>query len=102
MTLLNSSNLGTGFSLPYYVNLSKDRDPTLTSELYSKENPLILAEYRQVFKNFSSNRCWDTEGYKKLLRKKDGARNHLFIKYTSGILKNNEERGSFEGSQCFK
>ena len=97
-TLLNSSNLGTGFALPYYVNLSNDRDLTLTSKLYSKENPLLLAEYRQAFKNsFLQVDAGHTEGYKKVTKKKtDGARNHLFVKYTSGILKNDEQRGSFE------
>ena len=97
-TLLNSSNLGTGLSIPYYVNLSKDRDLTLTSELYSKENPLLLAEYRQAFKNsFLHIDAGHTEGYKKVTKKKtDGARNHLFVKYTSGIFKNDEQRGFFE------
>ena len=97
-TLLNSSNLGTGLSIPYYVNLSKDRDLTFTSELYSKENPLLLAEYRQAFKNsFLHIDAGHTEGYKKVTKKKtDGARNHLFVKYTSGIFKNDEQRGFFE------
>ncbi len=97
-SLINSSNLGTGFSVPYYFNLSDDKDVTFTSKIYSKDNPLLLAEYRQAFKNsFLQLDAGYTEGYKKVTSKKtDGARNHIFLKYSSDILKNKELKGNFE------
>ena len=62
----NSKNLGSGFEIPYYWAINKDKDFTLSNKLYASENPLFLGEYRQVFNN--SNLIFDfgyTEGYKK-------------------------------------
>ena len=50
-TLINTKNLGSGFKVPYYVALDKDKDFTFTNKLYIDENPLLMGEYRQAFKN---------------------------------------------------
>ena len=63
--LLNSTNLGAGASIPYFLNLGPDKNFTLTNRLYASEHPLFYGEYEQAFKN--SNLLADfgfTKGYK--------------------------------------
>ena len=50
-TYLDTKNLGSGISLPYFWAISNDRDFTFKSKLFASENPLHLGEYRQAFKN---------------------------------------------------
>ena len=47
----NTTTLSSGFAVPYFWNIAKDKDLTLTPKLYTNENPLLLAEYRQDFIN---------------------------------------------------
>ena len=78
----NSTSIGTGFGLPYYWAIANDKDLTFTPKLYTKENVLILNEYRQAFKNaFLILDTSYTEGYKETsATKTDGSRNHIFAK----------------------
>jgi FkbM family methyltransferase len=46
-----------GFEIPYFWEINKDKDFTLTGKLFSSEHPLFLGEYRQAFKN--SNLIFD-------------------------------------------
>ena len=65
-TLTDSKNLGTGIALPYFFDVGRDKNFTLTSKIFVDENPLILGEYHQAFMN--SNFLADfgfTQGYKK-------------------------------------
>ncbi len=93
-TYLDTKNLGSGISLPYFWAISNDRDFTFKSKLFASENPLHLGEYRQAFKN--SNLIFDfgyTEGYKKTTStKKSGDKSHFFGKFTNSFIsgKNNE------------
>ena len=68
--------------MPYFVNLGTDKNFTLTNRIYNTENPLILGEYHQAFRN--SNFLADfgyTEGYKKTSStKKSGDKSHFFQK----------------------
>ncbi len=50
-TLTNSTTLGSGVATPYFWNIAMDKDLTFTPKFYVKENPLLLAEYRQDFVN---------------------------------------------------
>ena len=50
-TLINTKNLGSGFKVPFYIALDKDKDFTFTNKLYVDENPLHIGEYRQAFKD---------------------------------------------------
>ena len=50
-TLTSSKNLGQGLVTPFFWDLNKDKNLTITNKLYVTENPLIMAEYHQVFKN---------------------------------------------------
>ena len=67
----DTKNLGSGITVPYFFALSNDKNFTLTNKFYASENPLIIGEYHQAFKN--SNFLADfgyTEGYKKTSAKK--------------------------------
>ena len=50
-SLSNSTNLGSGFAVPYFWNIADDKDLTFTPKHYVNSNPLLLAEYRQDFVN---------------------------------------------------
>ena len=84
----NSNTLGTGFGVPYFWNLGNDRDLTISPKLYLNENPLVLAEYRQDFKNsFLVVDAGYTQGYKKTDSKKtEGGRAHFFTKFTTKLI----------------
>jgi len=76
----NTTSLGTGFALPYYWAINNDKDLTFTPQIYAKENPIFLNEYRQAFRNgFLTLDTSYTQGYKKTSKTKtDGSRNHVF------------------------
>ena len=97
-SLSNSSTLGSGLKLPYFWNISNDRDLTITPKFYLKENPLILAEYRQDFKNsFLILDTSYTQGFKKKDNKKsDGGRNHFFSKFNLNFFDDSEKSSDLE------
>ena len=78
--LTSTTNLGTGFGLPYYWAISHDRDLTFTPKIYKNENALFLNEYRQAFRNgFLTLDTGYTGGYKSTSDKKTGgSRTHVF------------------------
>ena len=47
-TLSASSKLGTGLTVPYYINIAPDRDATVTPKYYSKRGLQLETEYRQL------------------------------------------------------
>ena len=47
-TLSASSKLGTGLTVPYYINIAPNRDATLTPKFYSKRGLQLETEYRQL------------------------------------------------------
>ena len=62
----DNSMVGFGTTVPYFWAMSKDRDMTITPKLYTKENILIINEYRQVFQNASLiGDSSFTKGYKR-------------------------------------
>jgi LPS-assembly protein len=97
-SLTNSNTLGSGFVVPYFWNISKDRDFTLTPKFYINENPLVLAEYRQDFINsFLIVDAGYTQGYKKKDNKKsDGARAHFFSNFNMSFLDEKDKKSSLE------
>ena len=46
----DSTTIGSGFGLPYFWAISRDRDLTFTSKMYANENVLLLNDY---FRSFS-------------------------------------------------
>ena len=59
-----------------------DKNFTLTSRLFSDENPLFLGEYHQAFRNTNFFADFGyTDGYKKTSSsKRPGAKSHFFSK----------------------
>ena len=96
--LSTSSNLGSGFATPYFWNIAKDKDLTLTPKLYLKEKPLLLAEYRQDFVNsFLIVDAGYSQGYKKKDNKKSaGGRAHLFSNFIMNLLNEEEKKSNLE------
>ena len=94
----DSKNLGMGFEIPYFWEINKDKDFTLTGKLFSSEHPLFLGEYRQAFKN--SNLIFDfgyTEGYKNTNTiKKPGDKSHFFSKYVKNFKSKNNSENNLE------
>ena len=78
-TFSNSTTMGTGIDLPYFLNLSKDKDITFTPRIHSSNEPLYLVEYRQDFaKSSLIVDAGYTEGYKKNQIKKPQAQELTF------------------------
>ncbi len=82
-----AKNLGQGVSIPYFFNIADDKNFTVTSNLYARENALLLGQYNQAFKN--SNFLADfgyTQGYKKTSKtKKPGEKSHFFSKFSKNF-----------------
>ena len=95
-TLSDSKNLGSGIALPYFFNVGRDKNFTLTSKIFVDENPLILGEYHQAFMN--SNFLADfgyTQGYKKTsVTKKSGDKSHFFSKFVKNYTGNDGSKNS--------
>ena len=83
----DSKNLGSGFALPYFFNINKDKDFTLTPRMYASEHPLFLGEYRHAFNE--SDLILDfgyTEGYNNTSYKKQpGNKTHFFTKFVKNF-----------------
>ena len=96
--LSTSSNLGSGLATPYFWNIAKDKDLTLTPKFYLNENPLLLAEYRQDFVNsYLIVDAGYTQGYKKKNTKKsDGGRAHFFSNFIMDLINEENKKSKFE------
>ena len=93
-SISDTKNLGEGISIPYFFDIAKNKNFTLTSQLYTSENPLFMGEYHQALKDsFLMADFGYTEGYKKTsLKKVGGNKSHFFSKYVKKKLgKNNSE-----------
>ena len=89
----DSKNLGSGISIPYFLDLGIDKNFTFTNKFYVSENPLFLGEYHQAFKNsYLLTDFGYTKGYKKTSSsKKAGEKSHFFSKYSKNFSSNNNE-----------
>ena len=89
-SFVDNSNLGEGIVAPYFWDISKESDLTLTPRVYFNENPLLLAEYRQDFKNsFLILDSGYSKGYKnKSSVKESGTRKHFFADYKVDLFNN--------------
>ena len=89
-TLEDNSSVGFSASTPYFWAISDNKDMTFTPKIYTKENLLVLHEYRHAFKDsFLLVDSGYTKGYKKTdkLKKSKGSRSHLFVKYNHDLSK---------------
>ena len=73
-------DIGPTIKIPYFYPLSESADFTISPVYYFKQNPLLLGEYRERFKN--GNLVIEggyTQGYQKVTSTQtDGSRNHLY------------------------
>jgi len=97
-TYTDSKNLGSGFSLPYYWAINKDRDLTFTNKIFVNENPLFLGQYRQAFKKSDLNLDFGyTDGYKKnTATKTSGDKSHLFTNFVKNFKFKNNSKSSLK------
>ena len=97
-SLTNSTTLGSGFSTPYFWDISKDKDLTFAPKLYLNENPLLLTEYRQDFKDsFLIVDTGYTQGYKKKTNKKtSGGRAHFFVNFNKKFIDEEEKKSNLK------
>ena len=94
----DSKGLGSSINVPYFWNISKDRDLTINNKLFASEHPLFIGEYKQAFRN--SNLTLDfghTEGYKKASNtKKLGDKSHVFLNLLKNFNKTESINTNFE------
>ncbi len=94
----DSKNLGPGLGIPYFWNINKDKDFTLTTKLFSSENPLFKGEYRQSFQK--SNLILDfgyTDGYKNTsTTKTPGQKSHFFSEFVKNFKGKNNSENNFK------
>ena len=91
-----SSDIGATIKIPYFYPVSQSADFTISPVYYFKQNPLLLGEYREKFKNGDlSLEAGFTEGYKEITTSQtDGSRHHLYgnlnLNFTDKILDRSE------------
>jgi LPS-assembly protein len=75
-----SSDIGSIVKIPYFYPVSQSADFTISPVYYFKQNPLLLGEYREKYKNGDlSIEGSFTQGYKTITSSQtDGSRNHLY------------------------
>jgi LPS-assembly protein len=73
-------DIGPTLKIPYFYPLSESADFTVSPVYYFKQNPLLLGEYRERFKNGDLViEGGYTQGYQKITSTQtDGSRNHLY------------------------
>jgi LPS-assembly protein len=98
-SISDTKNLGESISIPYFFDIAKNKNFTLTNRLYTSENPLFLGEYHHVLKNsFFMADFGYTEGYKKTsTTKRKGEKSHFFSKF----VKNFNGRNNSENTLSF-
>jgi LPS-assembly protein len=77
---LLGEDIGSAIKIPYFYPLSESADLTVSPVYYFKQNPLLLGEYRERFKNGDLViEGGYTQGYQKITSTQtDGSRNHLY------------------------
>ena len=89
-------DIGATIKVPYFYPITQSADFTISPVYYFKQNPLLLGEYREKFKNGDlSIEGGFTEGYKETtITQTDGSRRHLYgnlnLNFTDKILDRSE------------
>ena len=96
-SITSSKNLGEGISIPYFFDLAKNKNFTLTNQVYGSENPLFYGEYHHALKDsFLMADFGFTEGYKKTSSTKlAGGKSHFFAQYVKNFKTNNNADNNF-------
>ena len=97
-SITSTKNLGEGVSIPYFFDIAKNKNFTLTNRIYTSENPLFYGEYHQALKDsFLMADFGYTEGYKKTSSsKKAGSKSHIFAKYLKNLSSKNSSENTFK------
>jgi LPS-assembly protein len=91
-----STEIGSITKIPYFYPISQSADFTISPVYYFKQNPLLLGEYREKYKNGDlSIEGSFTQGYKEITSvQTEGSRNHLYgnlnLNFTDKILDQSE------------
>jgi LPS-assembly protein len=97
-----SSDIGATIKTPYFYPISQSADFTVSPVYYFKQNPLLLGEYREQYKNgYLSIEGGFTEGYKEITSTQtDGSRHHLYgnlnLNFTDKVLDLSEFNATFQ------
>jgi LPS-assembly protein len=97
-----SSDIGATIKVPYFYPVSQAADFTISPVYYFKQNPLLLGEYREKFKNGDlSIEAGFTEGYKEITTTQtDSSRHHLYgnlnLNFTDKVLDQSEFNAKFQ------
>ena len=90
------SDIGATIKVPYFYPVSQSADFTISPVYYFKQNPLLLGEYREKYKNGDlSIEGGFTQGYKEITTSQtDGSRHHLYgnlnLNFTDKVLDQSE------------
>ena len=94
----DTQNLGSSVTMPYFFALNDDKNFTLTSRIFERENPLLVGEYNQALKNANFKADFGfTEGYKKTsAKKKPGDKSHIFTKFVKNFTGSNNSKNTID------
>ena len=94
----DTQNLGSSVTMPYFFALNDDKNFTLTSRFFERENPLLVGEYNQALKNANFKADFGfTEGYKKTsAKKKPGDKSHIFTKFVKNFTGSNNSKNTID------
>ena len=96
------SDIGTTIKVPYFYPVSQSADFTVSPVYYFKQNPLLLGEYREKFKNGDLTiEGGFTEGYKEITTTQtDGSRHHFYgnlnLNFKDKVLDQSELNAKFQ------
>ena len=95
-SISDTKNLGESISIPYFFDIARNKNFTLTNRIYASENPLFVGEYHQALKDsFLMADFGYTEGYKKTsATKKEGSKSHFFTKFVKNFKGENNSDNS--------
>ncbi len=95
-SISDSKNLGYGVSVPYFFDISKDKNFTFTNKFFVDEYPLFTGEYHQAFKNSSFIADFGfTEGYKNTsATKTSGSKSHFFSRFVKNFKGKNDSENT--------
>jgi len=96
------SDIGATIKIPYFYPVSQSADFTVSPVYYFKQNPLLLGEYREKFKNGDLTiEGGFTEGYKEITTTQtDGSRHHFYgnlnLNFKDKVLDQSELNAKFQ------
>ena len=92
-TFTSNTTVGPGLIQPYFWAISGDKDLTFAPKIHTRENPLMLAEYRQAFeKSLLLVDVGYSTGYRNTSSKKTaGSKSHFFSQFSKNLKENENE-----------